>query len=83
MSALAQAANEKAGIARPGDIFDCCTDDAPKGVWGLTYDSTGTHAILRNLYWNGYSHFQEVGTPTCGGCYFGIGVPNSDLAFGL
>lgn len=82
-SALAMAANERAGIARPGDIFDSCTDDAPKGVWSLNYDSTGTHAVLKNAYWNGYCHFQTVGEPTFGGVYFGIGVPNLDLAFGL
>ncbi|GMI16007.1 hypothetical protein TrLO_g2073 [Triparma laevis f. longispina] len=82
-SPLAVASLEKPGLARPGDIFDAIEDDKPAGTWSVTYDSSNTTACVRSFYWPGYFFFQTVGAAEYGGVYFGNGLPNKDLAFGL
>ena len=52
-------------------------------MWTISKDSTGTIAYVRNLYWEGYSFYAMVGANEYGGAYFGLGVPNYDIAFML
>ncbi|GMI04721.1 hypothetical protein TrRE_jg4413 [Triparma retinervis] len=82
-SPIAVASVEKPGLSRPGDIFDSITDDKPAGAWSVNYSSSNTSSYLRSMYWPGYFFFQTVGKPEYGGVYFGNGIPNKDLAFGL
>jgi radial spoke head protein 9 len=82
-SPIAIASVEKPGLSRPGDIFDSITDDKPAGAWSVNYSSSNTSSYLRSMYWPGYFFFQTVGKPEYGGVYFGNGIPNKDLAFGL
>jgi hypothetical protein len=57
-------------------------DNLP-GVWTVAHDDSGTAAHVRNLYWEGYGFYNVLGTPEYGSVYFGIGVPNYDIAFML
>jgi hypothetical protein len=82
-SSRAKAALAKPGLVRPSDFLDPCREDAPDGVWALSYDPSGTQVALRNLYWCGYYFFHVVDSPDYGGVYFGDGLPNLDLAFML
>ena len=52
-------------------------------MWTISKDSTGTIAYVRNLYWEGYSFYAMIGANEYGGAYFGLGVPNYDIAFML
>lgn len=74
---------KKPGIIKSGDFLDCIDKDLPAGVWTVGVNSNGTTAHVRNVFWEGYHFYTIVGTPEYGGAYFGIGVPNYDIAFML
>ena len=65
------------------DIFDCITEDNPKGAWSIQTDTSGTIITVRSLLWPGYVAYNVVGTGEFGGIYFGDGLKNKDLPFML
>ena len=50
-------------------------------MWNISFNSSGTLSLVRNLCWEGYCFYAGVATSEFGGAYFGNGVKNSDLAF--
>ena len=50
-------------------------------MWNISFNSSCTLSIVRNLCWEGYNFYAGVGSPDFGGAYFGLGVQNTDLAF--
>lgn len=63
--------------------MDCIDKDTPAGMWALSNNSAGTQTFVRNLYWEGYCFYAVLGTQEYGSVYFGLGVPNYDIAFML
>mmetsp|Transcript_19691 Transcript_19691/g.19791 ORF Transcript_19691/g.19791 Transcript_19691/m.19791 type:complete len:275 (-) Transcript_19691:95-919(-) len=74
---------KKAGIIKSGEFLDSITKDIPSEMWTISQDNSGTMAYIRNLYWEGYYFYNVVGSNEYGGAYFGLGVPNYDIAFML
>lgn len=74
---------KKPGIIKSGDFLDCIDKDAPKGVWSVGIDNTGTMSYVRNMFWSGYSFYTAIDSSEFGGVYFGNGVANHDIAFML
>jgi len=72
---------KKPGIIKSGDFLDMIIKDKPSTMWAISTDCQGTLSHVRNLYWDGYSFYTVIGAPECGGAYFGIGVPQYDIAF--
>jgi hypothetical protein len=52
-------------------------------MWSITHDNAGTTVYVRNLYWDGYGFYAILKSTEFGSAYFGTGVPNYDIAFGL
>lgn len=52
-------------------------------MWVTGVDPSGTMSFVRNLYWDGFTFFTRIASPEYGGVYFGLGVPNFDIAFML
>jgi hypothetical protein len=52
-------------------------------MWVISNNSAGTIAIVRNIYWEGFSFYAVLGTPEYGSTYFGTGIANYDIAFML
>ena len=50
-------------------------------MWTISHDNSGLLASVRNLYWEGYYFYNVINSTEYGGAYFGIGVPNLDIAF--
>jgi len=74
---------KKPGIIKSGDFLDCIEKDLPAGVWSVRYDDSNRIAYVANNYWSGYNFYSVVGEGEYGGCYFGNGVPMTDIAFML
>jgi len=74
---------KKPGIIKSGDFLDSITKDIPQQIWTISHDNSGTIAYVRNHYWDGYCYYNVIDCPEYGGAYFGIGVPNVDIAFML
>lgn len=74
---------KRPGIIKSGDFLDCINKDRPDGMWTISYNSAGTQAFVRNIYWEGYAFYSVLTTPEYGGCYFGNGIPTYDIAFML
>jgi len=74
---------KKPGIIKSGDFLDCIDKDLPAGVWSVRYDDSNRIAYVANNYWSGYNFYSVVGEGEFGGCYFGNGVPMTDIAFML
>ena len=72
---------KKAGIVKSGDFLDPITKDKPTQMWTFGMSASGEVAHVRNMYWDGYSFYSVVDSTEFGGCYFGIGVPQYDIAF--
>lgn len=72
---------KKAGITKSGDFLDSITKDIPKEMWNVSLDNSGTKVFVRNLYWEGYFYYNVIDSAEYGGAYFGLGVPNYDIAF--
>ena len=70
-------------LKHEANTIDAIEDDKPTGTWSVTYDSSNTTACVKSFYWPGYFFFQTVGAAEYGGVYFGNGMPNKELAFGL
>lgn len=52
-------------------------------MWTIQHNSAGTMSFVRNIYWEGYSFYTVLNTNEYGGAYFGMGIPNYDIAFML
>jgi hypothetical protein len=52
-------------------------------MWCITHDRAGSKVFVRNLYWSGYGFFSVLKSSDYGGVYFGNGVSNNDIVFGL
>jgi hypothetical protein len=52
-------------------------------MWAITHDTAGSTVFIRNLFWEGYGFYSVLKSLDYGGVYFGNGVPNYDIAFGL
>lgn len=76
------AAMNKPGIIK-AEFLDCITKDTPLEIWCVSHNESGTVAYVRNLYWEGYSFYNVINSAEYGGCYFGSGIPNLDIAFML
>ena len=50
-------------------------------IWAVEHDNSGTQAIVRNLYWDGYHFYAVINSTEYGGAYFGSGVPIMDIPF--
>ena len=72
---------KKPGIIKSGDFLDMIAKDTPSQMWNISLGAGGDVAHVRNLYWEGYSFYTKVGSGEYGGAYFGIGVPQFDIAF--
>lgn len=74
---------KRPGIVKTDDFLDCIDKDTPSEMWAITHDTQAMHVFVRNLYWEGYGFFAQLRSPVYGGAYFGTGIPNYDIAFGL
>jgi radial spoke head protein 9 len=74
---------KRPGIIKSGDFLDCINKDVPKEMWTIQHNSAGTMSFVRNIYWEGYSFYTVLNTNEYGGAYFGMGIPNYDIAFML
>jgi len=74
---------KRPGIIKSGDFLDCIAKDVPGEVWVVSPNSAGTQAYVRNMYWEGYGFYTVCNSGEYGAAYFGIGVPNYDIAFML
>lgn len=72
---------KKPGIIKSGDFLDQVAKDTPTQMWNFALSGSGETAHVRNLYWDGYSFYSVVDTAEYGGAYFGIGLPQTDIAF--
>ena len=59
-------------------FFICfvCTE-----MWTVSGDNSGEVSFVRNHFWDGYSFYTVLNSSEYGGAYFGLGVPNYDIAF--
>ena len=53
------------------------------GMWCVFKNPSGTIAIVKNLYWEGFTFYTVLGSSEHGNVYFGPGIPNYDIAFML
>ncbi len=74
---------KRPGIIKTDDFLDCIDKDTPKEMWAITHDTAGSTVFIRNLFWDGYGFYAVLKSLDFGGVYFGNGVPNYDIAFGL
>jgi len=74
---------KKPGIIKSGDFMDCIDKDMPQGIWSVSLNDSGTVSSVRSHYWEGYGFYSIINSSEYGGVYFGIGVPNYDVAFML
>lgn len=74
---------ERRALVEDVDFLDPISEDSPRGVWSLRVDLATARATARSLLWPGYFFFHNIETPAFGGCYFGDGQKNTDLAFML
>jgi len=72
---------KKPGIIKSGDFLDPIVKDKPTQVWNIQLNSSGDVAHAKNLYWDGYSFYSTIDSGEYGGAYFGIGLPQFDIAF--
>jgi len=72
---------KKPGIIKSGDFMDMIVKDKPTQMWNISISPQGETAFVKNMYWDGYSFYSVLGSSEYGGAYFGIGVPQYDLAF--
>jgi len=79
----AQALLKRPGIIKNDDFLDCIDKDSPKEMWCISHDRSGSRVFIRNLYWSGYGFYATLKSSDFGGAYFGNGVPNNDIVFGL
>ena len=52
-------------------------------MWCVFKNPSGTTAIVKNLYWEGFTFYAVLGSSEHGNVYFGTGIPNYDIAFML
>lgn len=52
-------------------------------MWVITHDNPGQMVFVRNLYWDGFGFYATLRSSEYGSVYFGNGVPNYDIVFGL
>ena len=71
------------GIIKTSDFLDCIDKDQPKQMWTIVHDNATSAVFVRNLFWDGYGFYAVLQSTEYGGVYFGTGLPNYDLAFGL
>lgn len=64
-------------------FLDSIEGDLPKGSWSIQADCTKQHVTVRSIQWPGYFAYHRLNTSLFGGCYFGDGLKNIDLAFML
>lgn len=74
---------EKENVIFSSSFLDSIEDDLPKGSWSIQSDCTKQHVTVRSLQWPGYFAYHRLNTGLFGGCYFGEGLKNIDLAFML
>jgi radial spoke head protein 9 len=72
---------KKPGIVKSGDFLDPISKDAPAQLWNFALTGDGETVHVRNMYWDGYSFYAKIDSAEFGGAYFGIGLPQSDIAF--
>eukprot|EP00401_Gymnodinium_catenatum_P068403 CAMPEP_0117470666 /NCGR_PEP_ID=MMETSP0784-20121206/7332_1 /TAXON_ID=39447 /ORGANISM="" /LENGTH=172 /DNA_ID=CAMNT_0005264759 /DNA_START=170 /DNA_END=684 /DNA_ORIENTATION=+ len=71
---------KRPGIIKTDDFLDCIDKDAPKEMWAISHDNGASTAFVRNLFWEGYTFYSVMKSPEYGSAYFGIGIPNYDIA---
>lgn len=74
---------KRPGIVKTDDFLDCIDKDTPKEMWSITHDNAALTVFVRNLYWDGFGFYAMLKSNEYGCVYFGNGVPNFDIAFGL
>lgn len=52
-------------------------------MWVINYNGPATMCCIRNLYWEGFYSYCVIDSNEFGSAYFGLGVPNFDIAFML
>jgi len=72
---------KKPGIIKSSDFLDCINKDLPSEMWTISQDNAGSIGYVRNHFWDGYCFYNVLNSSEYGGAYFGLGVPNYDIAF--
>lgn len=78
-----QAMMKKGGVVFSSDFMDTIATDKPAEMWVITYNASVTQTHVRNLYWEGFFFYSMLNSSEHGAAYFGLGVPNHDIAFML
>lgn len=73
----------KGGAAFSSDFLDSIASDRPREMWVLAYNAAATQVHVRNLFWDGFHAYAVLNSAEYGAAYFGLGVPNVDIAFML
>jgi hypothetical protein len=52
-------------------------------MWAITHCRAGMTVFVRNLFWQGFGFYSVLKSNEFGNVYFGNGVPNYDIVFGI
>jgi radial spoke head protein 9 len=74
---------KKGGVSFSSDFMDSIANDKPQEMWVVAYNSSSTLSHVRNLYWEGFHFYAVLNGNEHGAAYFGLGLPNIDIAFML
>jgi hypothetical protein len=52
-------------------------------MWLVNHNASATQSYVRNMYWEGFHFYAVINSAEYGSAYFGLGIPNLDIAFML
>jgi len=70
-------------LTASSDFLKSCSDIVPSGALTCKFDEATNTVTWRSLLYPGFMAYAAVGSTAFGYCYFGDGLPNTDIAFML